>query len=212
MRRFGFKGSCVMTKCSLLPPAIQSAFAPVAENATLPVLVTGPSAGGHAILFCNKSFVGLTGYSPRDILGKDCAFLHHRDGNCSSAMALQNAFAAHEPHTSLLRHLRRNGEMFDCLLFVMPVRNVKGEALYFVVTLQNVSGVRSDADRFAQAQRDITIQGRAIAAALRRCMYLPMASTGITAGDARSSRSRNRLPSVFTGIASSTSIVMDVQP
>src|SRR5690606_1169005 len=95
------------------------------------VLITDATKPGMPIIYVNRAFEHMTGYSAEDIIGANCRFLQGKDreqaGRYEIAAAIKNR---HEVRVEL-RNYRKDGSMFWNELYIAPVSDENGNITHF---------------------------------------------------------------------------------
>jgi PAS domain S-box-containing protein len=121
--------SFVVDKDNGLIPQILSAILDECVNG---VTLADPDLEGMPIVYANKAFENLTGYSQADIIGFNCRFLQGDDREQEARHQLAEAIKNHNPIEVTLRNYRKNGELFFNRLKITPLFNRKGQVVYYL--------------------------------------------------------------------------------
>lgn len=121
--------SFVVDKDSGLIPQILSSILDECVNG---VTLADPDLEGMPIVYANKAFENLTGYSQEDIIGFNCRFLQGEDREQEARYQLADAIKNHKPIEVTLRNYRKNGELFFNRLKITPLFNRKGQVVYYL--------------------------------------------------------------------------------
>ena len=121
--------SFVVDKDNGLIPQILSAILDECVNG---VTLADPDLEGMPIVYANKAFEKLTGYSQEDIIGFNCRFLQGEDRDQEARFLLAEAIKNHNPIEVTLRNYRKNGELFFNRLKITPLFNRKGQVVYYL--------------------------------------------------------------------------------
>ena len=103
----------------------------VAEKTRMPLVLTDPNQPDNPIIFVNRAFQDLTGYSAGDLIGRNCRFLQGPGTDPEDAVRIREALAAHQDITLEILNYRRDGTPFVNSLFISPVFDDGGRLLYF---------------------------------------------------------------------------------
>jgi len=96
-------------------------------------LVIAEQEGDDTILiYANKAFERMTGYTQDEILYQDCRFLQGSDRDQASRAQIKRAIAEHRPCRVRLRNYRKDGSMFWNELSITPIRNDEDGLTYFI--------------------------------------------------------------------------------
>ena len=96
-------------------------------------LVIAEQEGDDTILiYANKAFEHLTGYTQEEILYRDCRFLQDDDRDQEARKEIKQAIADHRPCRVRLRNYRKDGSMFWNELSITPIRSDEDGLTYFI--------------------------------------------------------------------------------
>jgi len=119
------------------------------EHLRAGVLVTDPAAPDNPIIFCNPGFSRITGYSPEEVLGRNCRFLQGPEADPVVVTEIRRAIDERRRFNGLIRNRRRNGEVFWNDLTITPVLDGSGELISFVGLQQDVTDMKNAQDELA---------------------------------------------------------------
>jgi PAS domain S-box-containing protein len=146
-------------------------------------VLTDPSLEDNPIVYVNEAFTAMTGYPPKEVLGRNCRFLQRDVTDRASVAAMRDAIRERRPVAVTVRNARRDGTIFDNEIHIAPVRDEHGEVVRFVGVQVDVTEHREGrADRLAMAESS----RRLAEAALRRTRFLSDASPRLDATLSRS--------------------------
>ncbi|NOU23755.1 MAG: PAS domain-containing protein [Methyloglobulus sp.] len=138
--------SFVVEKDNGLIPQILSSILDECVNG---VTLADPDLEGTPIVYANKAFERLTGYSQEDIIGNNCRFLQGPDREQEARFQLADAIKSHKPIEVTLRNYRKNGELFFNHLKITPLFDRKGRVIYYL-------GVQYDVTYQVNAKNEIS--------------------------------------------------------
>jgi PAS domain S-box-containing protein len=121
--------SFVVEKDSGLIPQILSSILDECVNG---VTLADPDLEGMPIVYANKAFERLTGYSQEDIIGYNCRFLQGLDREQEARFQLADAIKNHKSTEVTLRNYKKNGELFHNHLKITPLFDRKGRVIYYL--------------------------------------------------------------------------------
>jgi len=96
------------------------------------VTLADPDLEDMPIVYANKAFERLTGYSQAEIIGHNCRFLQGPDREQEARYVLAEAIKKHHACEVTLRNYRKDGELFFNRLKISPLFNRKGEIIYYM--------------------------------------------------------------------------------
>ena len=135
----------VVEKDNGLIPQILSAILDECVNG---VTLADPDLEDAPIIQANKAFEKLTGYSQKDIIGKNCRFLQGPDREQIERYQIAEAIKNELPIEVTLRNYRKDGELFYNHLKITPLFDRKGQVIYFL-------GVQYDITYKVKAKNEI---------------------------------------------------------
>jgi PAS domain S-box-containing protein len=121
--------SFVVEKDNGLIPQILSSILDECVNG---VTLSDPDLEDMPIVYANKAFERLTGYTQDDIIGHNCRFLQGPDREQEARFQLREAIKSHQACEVTLRNYRKDGELFYNRLKISPLFNRKGEVIYYM--------------------------------------------------------------------------------
>jgi PAS domain S-box-containing protein len=110
------------------------------RHSPIATVVTDNTAPDNPIVAVNTPFGVLTGFSPDEVLGRNCRFLSGPDTEPARRQLLREAVAAGRPVLTELTNYRKDGSTFLNAVMIAPVRNEAGEVLYHVGSQMDVGG------------------------------------------------------------------------
>ncbi len=96
------------------------------------IIITDVTMPNSPIIYVNKAFEQITGYSVEEVLGKDCRFLQNDDNNQPSLIELRNAITQGKSCTVVLRNYRKDGSLFWNELSISPVHDFDGNLTHYI--------------------------------------------------------------------------------
>lgn len=97
------------------------------------------------LIFVNPAFRALTGYSPKEILGRNCRFLQSSDRSQPGIAVIRKALRERRSCTVVLRNYKKNGVLFWNELRLSPVLGPGGELTHYI-------GVQTDVTERVRAE------------------------------------------------------------
>ena len=101
-------------------------------NVTSGVTVADARQPDLPLIYVNRGFQDITGYSARESVGRSCRFLQGEDREQPDLDILREALRKGEPCVVQLRNYRKDGTLFHNELHISPVRTERGELTHFV--------------------------------------------------------------------------------
>jgi PAS domain S-box-containing protein len=112
------------------------------------ITITDPHLPDYPLIYVNRSFELMTGYSSEEVLGRNCRLLQGTDRNQSALLEIRSALQAGRDCQVLLRNYRKDGTLFWNELRLSPVHDEWGRLVNFV-------GVQNDVTERKRAEEEI---------------------------------------------------------
>ena len=135
----------MVEKDSGLIPQVLSAILDECVNG---VTLSDPDLEDAPIIYANKAFEKLTGYTQEDIIGHNCRFLQGQDRDQEARYQIAEAMKKHEPVEVTLRNYKKDGSLFHNRLKIVPLFDKKQRVIYYL-------GVQYDITQHVDASNEI---------------------------------------------------------
>jgi PAS domain S-box-containing protein len=96
------------------------------------VTLADPDLEDAPIVYANKAFERLTGYSQEDIIGRNCRFLQDEDRDQPARYEIAEAMKKNEILEVTLRNYKKDGTLFHNRLKITPLLDKKNRVLYYL--------------------------------------------------------------------------------
>ncbi len=117
-------------------------------NLTSGVIITDPNLPDNPIVFTNAGFNAMTGYSPYEVIGRNCRFLQGSETSWSVGAEMHAAIAARRSFAGVVLNYRKDGTPFLNEIIINPVFDVSGQLLSFV-------GIQNDVTERELAKKNL---------------------------------------------------------
>jgi PAS domain S-box-containing protein len=129
-------------------------------NTTAGVMISDPNQRDNPLIFVNRAFTHLTGYTDKEAIGRNSRFLEGAKTDPLAAAAIQQALNDVKPIRAEILNYRKDGTTFWNDLSITPVYDERGLLVYWVGIQNDVSeqklaslALRRERDRL---QRQLT--------------------------------------------------------
>lgn len=119
----------IVDKDNGLIPQVLSAILDECVNG---VTLADPDLEDAPIVYANKAFERLTGYSQEEIIGRNCRFLQGEDRDQSGRFQILDAIKSRQPVEVTLRNYRKDGSLFYNRLKIIPLTDRKQRIIYLL--------------------------------------------------------------------------------
>ena len=130
------------------PGLIPQVLSKILDSCVNGITLADPDQEDMPLVYANKAFEEMTGYTQAETLGKNCRFLQDNEHEQEGVNKLREAIKNKESIEVILRNYRKNGELFYNQLKMTPLFDSKGNLLYFL-------GVQYDITQLIAAEKEI---------------------------------------------------------
>ena len=103
------------------------------------IVIAEQEGDDNILIYVNKAFERLTGFTAEDILYQDCRFLQSGDTDQEGLQQIRDAIKAERSGRAVLRNYRKDGSMFWNELSVSPVFNDEDQLRYYIGIQKDVT-------------------------------------------------------------------------
>ncbi|MGR9046643.1 MAG: PAS domain-containing protein [Gammaproteobacteria bacterium] len=96
------------------------------------VTLADPDLEDMPIVYANKAFENMTGYSQQEIIGRNCRFLQGTDRDQEARHQITQAIENNNEVVVTLRNYKKNGELFYNRLKIVPLFDRHGKIIYLL--------------------------------------------------------------------------------
>jgi len=133
----------LMKRSPLISPELLERIVDASEDG---IVVAEQEGDENILIYVNKGFERLTGYSADEILYRDCRFLQNDDRDQDALKAIRLALEEGRPSREVLRNYRKDGSTFWNELSITPVYDEDDKLMYYI-------GVQKDVTERVEAQQ-----------------------------------------------------------
>ncbi|HET8706489.1 MAG TPA: PAS domain-containing protein [Pseudomonadales bacterium] len=119
------------------------------------VVVAEKEGDDNILIYVNKAFELLTGYTADEILYQDCRFLQNGDRDQPGLRRIKQAILNGQPCREVIRNYRKDGSMFWNELSITPVYNDEDKLTYFIGVQKDVTARVEAEKRLAELEREV---------------------------------------------------------
>ncbi|WP_450782978.1 PAS domain-containing protein, partial [Streptomyces sp. NPDC001635] len=111
-RKFELSGNAGASNFQLMTMALDASISGI--------IITDNTQQDNPIIYCNKAFEKITGYSRKEIIGHNCRFLQAQDRSQKERSILSRCIAEGVECRVEIRNYRKNGDLFWNELYMSP--------------------------------------------------------------------------------------------
>lgn len=130
------------------PGLIPQVLSNILDSCVNGITLADPDQEDLPLVYANKAFEAITGYTQEETIGKNCRFLQGTDRDQKERYQLKEAIENKQPIEITLRNYKKNGEMFYNHLVITPLFDSHGNVLYYL-------GVQYDVTEQRHAEEEI---------------------------------------------------------
>ena len=112
----------------------------ILDSCVTGITISDPDQEDNPIVYANAAFEQVTGYHRKDILGRNCRFLHGDDRDQPGLDEIRRALAEKRGTTVTLRNYRRDGTLFYNRFTLTPLHDRAGELVYYLGVQYDITG------------------------------------------------------------------------
>ena len=130
------------------PGLIPQVLSKILDSCVNGVSLADPDQEDMPLVYVNKAFETITGYTLAEVVGKNCRFLQGKERDQTEVNKLREAIKDRKSVEVTLHNYRKNGELFYNRLVVTPLFDSNGRVLYYL-------GVQYDVTAQVLAEEEI---------------------------------------------------------
>ncbi len=130
------------------PGLIPQVLSTILDSTNNGITLSDPDIEDMPIIYANKSFETMTGYTQSETLGRNCRFLQGDDRNQEARFRLREAIERQLAIEVDIRNYKKSGELFYNHLALTPLFDSNGHLLYYL-------GVQYDVTEQIHANQEV---------------------------------------------------------
>ena len=105
----------------------------------MPMLVTDATLPGNPIIFANRAFIELSGYTEDELLGQDPHFMNGEQTEPEAIGQYETAINEGRDNTVEIHQHRKDGKPFRAMLFASPLDNGQGRVTHHFLSYLDIT-------------------------------------------------------------------------
>ncbi|QOP42087.1 helix-turn-helix domain-containing protein [Sulfurimonas marina] len=102
-------------------PDFQEYLLDILDQAKNGITITDPNQPDNPIIYVNEAFASMFGYSPEEVIGKNCRFLQGDDRDQSARDEIKEALRNQQEVVAVLRNYHKNGNLIYNEVQISPI-------------------------------------------------------------------------------------------
>lgn len=120
------------------------------------LIITEAKGKENPIIYVNRAFERLTGYTESEIIGKDCRFLQGTAIDQPEIAEIRAAIDKGDSILITLRNYKKDGSIFWNELSISPIKNDIGEVTHFIGIQKDVSEQEELKEKLLEANKNLS--------------------------------------------------------
>lgn len=142
------------------PGLIPQVLSKILDSCINGVTLADPDLEDMPIVYVNKAFERMTGYTQAEIVGHNCRFLQGEDRDQEARYQLRNAIDKSEPIEVTIRNYRKDGELFYNHLMISPLFDSNGKVIYYLGVQYDVTNQVTAAEEIKRLSESLEVLSR----------------------------------------------------
>jgi len=130
------------------PGLIPQILSKILDSSVNGITLADPDMEDMPLVYVNKAFESMTGYTMEEVVGKNCRFMQGEEREQKERYMMQEAIKNNESIEITFKNYRKNGELFYNHLEMSPLFDSNGNVLYYL-------GVQLDVTQSILAEEEI---------------------------------------------------------
>lgn len=119
-------------------------FVVAAETTRMAMVFTDAMEPDNPIIFANESFLALTGYDRKEVLGKSFNFLMAQGADVESLARIKREFEGTSTSGTEVLYRSKDGSEFWAVVFISPVRDEDGVIVQYFASFVDLTKLKED--------------------------------------------------------------------
>lgn len=104
----------------------------LAEPLETSVVLTTNRLDALNVLYVNRAFCQMTGYSKEELVGHNPKMLQGKETNSLRTKTLRQSLQQGQMHRTMFVNYRKNGEKYHCEICAFPIHNDANEVTHYI--------------------------------------------------------------------------------
>jgi PAS domain S-box-containing protein len=119
------------------------------------ITLADPDLDDMPIVYANKAFETITGYSKEDVIGRNCRFLQGTDREQEGINQIEEAIKNESPVVVTLRNYKKNGDLFYNRFKIIPLFDRNNKLIYFLGVQYDITQQVNDEETISDLNKQL---------------------------------------------------------
>ncbi|KAJ6314729.1 hypothetical protein OIU78_018251, partial [Salix suchowensis] len=124
-------------------------------------VVSDATKPDYPILYASAGFFNMTGYTSKEVIGRNCRFLQGAGTDPEEVAKIREALRGGSPYCGRVLNYKKDGTPFWNLLTIAPIKDDSGEVLKFI-------GMQVEVSKHTEGSKDKTLRPNGLPESLIR--------------------------------------------
>lgn len=124
-------------------------------------VVTDATKPDYPIVYASGGFFNMTGYSPKEVIGRNCRFLQGADTDSIEVSRIREAVATGQSYCGRLLNYKKDGKPFWNLLTITPIKDGSGKVIKYI-------GMQVEVSKYTEGSKNGTLRPNGLPESLIR--------------------------------------------
>ncbi|CAN0874910.1 PHOT1 [Linum grandiflorum] len=124
-------------------------------------VVSDATKPDYPILYASEGFFKMTGYTSKEVVGRNCRFLQGADTDPEDVAKIREALESGKSYCARLLNYKKDGTPFWNLLTITPIKDDNGNVLKFI-------GMQVEVSKFTEGSKDKSLRPNGLPESLIR--------------------------------------------
>lgn len=114
-------------------------FNSILDQAQTGIVLTDPLDKENPVVYVNKYFENMFGYTKEEVVGKNCRFLQNDDRDQEAIKLMKEAIESEKTITTIVRNYSKEGKLFYNEVTISPIYDENNKIVFFLGIQKDVT-------------------------------------------------------------------------
>lgn len=122
------------------------------------IVISDPKEHDNPMVYVNKTFLNMTGYTKEEVIGKNCRFLQGPDTEESAVSAIRTALREKTQIAITIKNYKKDGTAFWNRLNITPIFNHDKSIKYYLGVQEDITSEHTEKIAMRERIRELENQ------------------------------------------------------